>query len=146
VSGLEIAGLLLSGLSGGAMVLSGFQDSAVLKAQAQQADQVAQANRQSAAYEAERISDARRRHIASARAQFGASGVDPGSGSALRVLETDAAEFELDRLAALYSGEVGANAATADAAISRSNARTARMGGFVRAASTIGGTALRVLE
>lgn len=60
--------------------------------------------------QANRIRFAGQRFLATQRAKTLASGVDPGSGSALEVAEADAAAIELDALTARYGGSMRAQA------------------------------------
>lgn len=74
-------------------------------------------------------------------AAFSQSGVDPTSGSAMRVAADSAAQAELDALNLRYEGQMQAFGYTREAALERQRARYARNAGYFAAASSILGGA-----
>jgi hypothetical protein len=70
----------------------------------------AAAARQQAALDAQRIRDKNRRVLASQRAAWAKSGIDPDSGTAADVSADSAVQGEWDALMALYTGATGAQA------------------------------------
>ena len=143
MTGLEALAIGLAVAGAGAQVVSGMQAGAAHERQAEYAEVAAEQRRQAAEYEAERVRREGERHLSRVRAQYGASGV-ASTGSPMQVLESEAGEIELDRLAELYRGEVGAYGMRAEAGMQRQQARQARIGGYTRAATTLASTGLRV--
>lgn len=100
------------------------------------AERNAVVSRQNAAADAELQSREARRRIGAARAGYGASGVAI-EGSPLDVLETSAAEAEMDKLNILYKGELQAMGYEDTAALSRSRAKDAGTAGLFKAGSAV---------
>lgn len=90
-----------------------------------------------AAAEAEQIRQAARRQRAAAQAAYAASGVDVGTGSAIKIDQTIAKGGEYDALNAIISGGNGAKSLTAEALTYGKAAKAARTAGYASAASTL---------
>lgn len=97
----------------------------------------AQAKRQAAEFEASRHQRETLRLLGSQRAAFASSGVEVGAGSPLLVASDTAGEAELDRLAILYGGEIGASQSMATAAAERLAGRAAATRGVMRAGESL---------
>lgn len=69
------------------------------------------------------------------------SGIDPNSGSALRVLQDDATKAELDALTIRYEGETQARAYENEARMTRARGKQARAAGYFNAATSVLGGA-----
>ena len=100
----------------------------------------APAQGQQAQFEAQQIRDRNRRVLASQRAAFASSGVDPESGTALDVRGDSATQGELQALTAIYTGRVGSNAQLAQARLDSAQAGFAQTAGYISmAGSVVGG-------
>ncbi|ARS27612.1 hypothetical protein [Sphingomonas sp. KC8] len=69
--------------------------------------------------------------------EMGAGGIQLGTGTALEVLRESAINAEFDVLASRYTSSSQARAYRADASASRSAAKSARIGGFLRAGAAV---------
>ncbi|UOF78084.1 hypothetical protein [Caudoviricetes sp.] len=101
----------------------------------------AQSAAEQAAFDAERIRDKNKRILASQRAAFSASGIDPDSGSAVDVSADSAAQGEMDALMAIYIGKTSANANIARSRLSDMEADNASSAGKLGAMSSLLGGA-----
>lgn len=101
------------------------------------ADNNAKMLQQQAAAESERVRDRGRRILATQRAALSAAGIDVDSGSPVDVGYDSGIQAELDRLTALYRGDVSSTSETAQASLYRSSARDARICGALGAGGTL---------
>lgn len=118
-------------------IAGGIQANNVAKYNAKVAENNATAENQRAAYEAGLQRDQLRRVVGAQRAAGAASGLDTQSGTPLVVLGDSAREGELDILARLYSGQASATAYRNDAARMRAEGKSAQMGGFINAGTSL---------
>lgn len=103
---------------------------------AQVAENDAIARKQSAAFEETRLRERQRQAMGMARANAAASG-NTMEGSALDLMAQSAQNAELDALAILYSGQVGANASRSQAAADRLQGGMAQTAGYMQAGTTL---------
>ncbi len=101
--------------------------------QRQQAEREAQI----AAVEEQRHRIASERQAGTIRARLAASGIDPGSGTALLVQEDFAQEAELDALLIRSGGEARASTLLNEAELSGAKGSAAATAGFAKAGSTL---------
>lgn len=106
------------------------------------AENNAMAAEQQGQFDAQQIRDKNRRLVASQRAAYAASGVDPNSGSPLDVYRDTKISGELEALTAIYTGRTSANAQTAQASLDRARANSASNAGTLGAASSLLGGAV----
>lgn len=132
-AGLGALGLGVSAISA---ISQGQAQSDAAKYNAQVAENNAIAARQKASFDAELRREQLARVQAQARANIGKTGGD-FSGSALDIMAENAAAAELDALAIRYGGEVRATGLEAQAVADRSQASTARAGGYFGAGAKI---------
>jgi hypothetical protein len=98
------------------------------------AENNATAQRQAAEFEASKLKKRQMILLGKQRAAFAKSGIEGGYGD---VLYDSALEGELDRMAIIYSGQVGANNQYASAVLSRAEGRNARTSAMYNSAGTI---------
>ena len=136
---LAIVALALTAVGTGVSVYSSQEQAAAQEDAANFNAAVASNNavqqQQAAEYEAARIRDRNRRILASSRADLSKNGVAL-SGSGLDVLSDSATQGELDALAAIYTGKVGANAQRAQSSLDRMAARNAAGTGLLNGIAT----------
>lgn len=101
--------------------------------QRQQAEREAQI----AAVEEQRKRIADERQAGTIRARLAASGIDPGSGTALLVQQDFAAEAELDALLIRSGGEARASTLLNEAELAEAKGSAASTAGFAKAGSTL---------
>jgi hypothetical protein len=130
-----------AGMKAVGSIVEGNQANAAAKANAGMARENAAIAMQQAGV---REDQSRRRSAGVLGAQYAAqaqAGVDPNSGSALRVLEDDAAQAELDALTIRYEGQTQALGYEREARMERWKGKQARIGGYMNAATSILGGA-----
>lgn len=127
------AGAYTAVSAGNAAKASGKYNAAVARNNAQMAQQQAK-------YEADRIAKRNKLIAGKQRAAYAKSGVDL-SNTVDDVMMDSSIEGELDRLAALYSGNVTATGLEARARLATAEGKNAQQGGYQRAAGSILGGA-----
>lgn len=132
-AGAAIAGTAMSAVSA---IQQGKQAQASAKFKAEMAQRNATIARQQAAAEEEKQRRLGYMRQGAARAAYGASGVAL-EGSPLDILEQSAAQEELDALNIRYRGEIGAQSAEGQAALSRMRGDQALSAGYMGAGSAI---------
>ena len=95
------------------------------------------AAQQSAAFDEEQHRAKLAKLISTQKANAGASGIDPNTGSPLSVMADTAEQGELDALAIRYGGQVGASRATSQATLDKMQAKAARIGGYYGAGTSL---------
>lgn len=142
-TGVEIALVASTVLASAATVASGQQQKKMANYQAEQAQADADATAAAAKVEAEKIRKAGAAQAAQANAAYAASGVETGSGSALRITSDIVGDAEEDAYTTLVNGGNSAARLKAQAQASRisgSNAATAAnisaAGSLLQAGST----------
>lgn len=104
---------------------------------AQVAEQNATIAREQAAAKAKQIDRENYLRLGAIRAAQGKNGGAAGAGSVLDVLSDAAAQGELDKQNALYSGEMAARGYTNTANLDRYSGETARTSGYLKAGSEL---------
>ena len=99
--------------------------------------QQAERERQIAAVEEQRKRVADERQAGTIRARLAASGIDPGTGTALLVQEDFAKEAELDALLIRSGGQARASTLLSEAELSKAKGSAAATAGFAKAGSTL---------
>lgn len=118
-------------------IVQGNAASAASKANAKIADQNATIVGQQASAREDQQRRRSAMELGRQAAAFAQSGVDPTSGSAMRVAADSAAQAELDALNLRYEGQMQAFGYTREAAIERQRARYARNAGYFGAVTSI---------
>lgn len=95
------------------------------------------AAQQSAAFDEEQHRTKLAKLLSTQKANYGASGVDPNTGTPLQVMADTAAQGELDALAIRYGGAVGAARATSQAELDKMQAKSARVAGYYGAGTSL---------
>lgn len=126
---------------------SAFGQIASGNAQAQAYDYNARVERQQAGValdqatvRARQVEDKVARTAGEAKAQYGAAGVVPTTGSALMVLNDIATQGEMSRQLELYQGRLTASGHLQQADVDRAQGSVARTAGYIGAASTLLGS------
>lgn len=143
-TGVEIAAVGASLLSGAGAVVSGLQQQKMANYQAAQAEADAEAEKASAKVEAERIRKAGRQQAAATNAAMAASGVETGEGTALRITSGITEDAEQDAYQTILNGANSASRLQAQAQADRISGRNAATAGNISAGSSLlsaGGTA-----
>jgi hypothetical protein len=140
---LAIAGGVVSAVGS---IYGGLQQGAAYDEQATFAERQARLGGQVGAYERERLRTHHTRALASMRQQYSSSGVDPTSGSAREVIEDSTREAALDEEAVLFGAKLRADNQRFEARLARSNAQSARVGGFLGAFGDLIGGASKAAE
>lgn len=116
-------------------IIQGISQANALEYQAKVADQNAQAAAAQAASESERIGARGRQIMGAQRAAIAANGLVP-TGTPLKILADTVANVNLDRMTALYQGQLRSRGYQMDAASYRMDANTARTSGYIGAAKS----------
>jgi hypothetical protein len=141
VTGLEtiglIAGLAGSALSAAGSIAAGNHQSAAMNAQAQAAER--QAAEERAASQREAVQRAREAKLVLSRQQAvaAASGGGATDTTVLGLMGDVAAQGQFNTASALYEGEARGRGLEDQAALSRMQARQAKLAGFIGAGSTM---------
>jgi len=130
-----IAGVSL--LSAATSVISGQQQKKMADYQAAQAEADAEAAAAAAKVEAEKIRKAGTKQAAQANAAFAASGVETGSGSALRITSDIIGDAEEDAYTTLVNGGNSAARLNAQAQADRISGRNAATASYVNASGSL---------
>jgi hypothetical protein len=138
VSALMIAG---AGIGAVGSIYGGMSQGAAYDDQARFAERQAVLEGQAGAYEADRLRTRNTRALAGMQQQYVSSGIDASSGSAREVIEDSAREAALDEEAVLFGAKLRADNRRFEARLAKSNAQSARIGGFISAAGNLVGGA-----
>jgi hypothetical protein len=128
VSALMVAGGAIGAFGS---IYGGMQQGAAYDDQARFAERQAVLEGQAGAYEADRLRTRNTRALAGMQQQYVSSGIDASSGSAREVIEDSAREAALDEEAVLFGAKLRADNRRFEARLARSNAQSARIGGFI---------------
>lgn len=136
-TGVEIALVASSVLAAGGAVASGVQQKKMADYQADQAQADADAAAAAARVEAERIRKAGAAQAAQANAAYAASGVDTGSGTALRITSGIVGDAEEDATMTILNGQNTASRYRAQGQADRISGRNAATSGYISAGSSL---------
>lgn len=129
-------GLVGAVVSAAGSIYSGLAQSASYKAQAQGLEYQAQAESEKGSYESARQAEQNARLTGKQVTAIAASGVDL-YGSPVDVVADSRREGELDKQAIRHGAQFRANLARYEASVARSNATSAKIGGFIGAAAPL---------
>lgn len=136
-----ISATMLSAISTAVQVAGaltqGAQQSSMYKYQAAQANADAQAEREAAEVRADKIRKAGKYQQSEARAALAASGVETGSGSAVRINQQIGRDTESDALSEILSGQYGAQKLESQAQGYGMAAKNASTSGYLRAGGSL---------
>lgn len=131
-------------MSGAAGVLSAFGSARAGEAQqvgynanARAEEQQGEVTRQASFNSADQIWSEVQRRLGSARAAYGAAGIDPNTGTPLLVMAESARRGELARQATLFQGRLNQEVANTQAAIDRFTGKAAKRAGYIQAGTTL---------
>ncbi|HLG87055.1 MAG TPA: hypothetical protein VKZ79_07650 [Alphaproteobacteria bacterium] len=133
----EIAAIAAAGVAAVGSIASGVAQSNAAKYNAEVEQQRAQEAEQQAEAQAAIDKQNTARKMGQAEAAYGASGVDPNSGSPLNVMSDLATQGELTRQLTLYQGKIGAIADLQQGALDKLQGQNALTSGIVGAGSTL---------
>ncbi|MGM0512986.1 MAG: hypothetical protein ACQER3_09910 [Pseudomonadota bacterium] len=143
-TGIEMAVIGGSVLSGGASLLGGMQQQKMANYQAAQANADADAARAAGRVEADRIRKAGRQQASQANAALAASGVETGEGTALRITSDITGDAEQDAYTTIINGMNTGARYNAQAQADRISGKNAATAGYINAGGSLlqaGGTA-----
>jgi len=138
--GLETALLAASvGMSAVGSIQQGNAQKSAHDYNAAMANRAAAEKRQAAEYNANRQKESDQKLMGTMRARMGANGMDAGSGSALTLLTTTAAEADRDYRQILRNGALEAGALEGEAGLQGLYGSSAKTAGYLNAAGTLMG-------
>jgi hypothetical protein len=128
-------------IQAGTSIYSGIQQSAAAESAAKNAKRQAKWEQMRAGAAAERQKQADVLQASGARARFAASGRDPGTGTPLEILASNAAFADADYRSILQGGEIASNNLKYQAKVYKQQGRDALIGAGLQAASSLAGGA-----
>lgn len=134
---LAIAAIGSSVLAAGGAVASGMQQKSMADYQASQAEADAEAAKSAARVEAERIRKAGAAQAAQANAGYAASGVETGSGTALRITSGIVGDAEEDAYQTILNGVNQSARLNAQGQADRISGRNAATSSYISAGSSL---------
>ncbi|MGG2140837.1 hypothetical protein [Symbiopectobacterium sp. RP] len=134
---LAIAAIGSSVLAAGGALASGMQQKSMADYQAAQAEADAEAAKSAARVEAERIRKAGAAQASQANAGYAASGVETGSGTALRITSGIVGDAEEDATMTILNGQNAASRYRAQGQADRISGRNAATSGYISAGSSL---------
>lgn len=133
--------LATEGVAAGAQALGSInQGNAMASADRWNAQESAYAGKVDAAQsiaQSQDIAQQNERRQGAVRAAYGASGVDPNAGTALKVMADQAAQGERAKLYALYQGRTKQHAADVQGNVDLYDAKTAQQASYMQAGTTL---------
>lgn len=136
-SAVTVAMLAAAALSAGSAIMQAQNAKETGRANQKMLDQQAENERDAAIAQAEKIRIAAKRHAGSAEAAYAASGIDVGSGSAVRVNEQIYRDSESDAYMTILTGNRRATSASNEGNIVRAQGDKAMVAGVMSASGSL---------
>lgn len=141
MTGLEIVGVALAGVSAATGAIGAMQQANAQASASRYNAQVSARNRQlainQAATERDDAANQNKRSLAQIHALYGASGFDTGTGSALDAMADSAGEGLLNEKRAVYKGDIRALGLTDQQNVATATAANAEAAGPINAAGSV---------